>query len=117
MVQQQQLTFCIFLKDKSESEPDDTHDEYEDHAPPPPPPPRQSQNALRREISEALARLDLPTIDNLTTAQVIQAYRRKALEVHPDRNPNDRRATQMFQMLLNAKNLLLKHCTDASHEE
>lgn len=89
--------------------------------PPPPPPPRQSSNTalrqFRQRVIDALILLDLPGItEQPTTAEVNRAYRRKAKEMHPDKNPEEG-ATQMFQKLLDAKTLLLKLCSDAAPEE
>lgn len=45
---------------------------------------------------------------------VLSAYRRRALLLHPDKNPGDARAAEVFQRLQDARDLLLGKSTAAS---
>ena len=43
---------------------------------------------------------------NATTAEVKKAYRKKAIEFHPDKNPGDAKAEEMFKTAAEAYEVL-----------
>lgn len=51
-----------------------------------------------------------------TTAEIRKAYTRKALEMHPDKNPDDPNATAKFQELMKVYNVLSSEETRATYD-
>ncbi|KAJ7632310.1 hypothetical protein FB45DRAFT_912120 [Roridomyces roridus] len=62
---------------------------------------------FREEVVEAFALLELSM--SATSADITRSYRKKAIQFHPDKNPNDPTATDRFQKLGAAYDVCLEH--------
>jgi DnaJ-domain-containing protein 1 len=58
----------------------------------------------KAEVEEAMAVLGVS--EAATEADIRQAYRKRAVKYHPDRNPNDKGAEEMFKRVNNANEVL-----------
>ena len=50
----------------------------------------------------------LGVAENASPSEIKKAYRGLAMELHPDRRPDDPRATERFQLVKNAYEILSK---------
>jgi hypothetical protein len=80
-------------------------------------------NALKAseaEIAEAMEIMGFPkstSLDTITPSELKIAYRRKSQQIHPDKNNEDHKATEKFQELHAAYELLKHRLTQFSTDE